>query len=115
MKTPRIPKFIRELYNPSMRDWLRWLRFRRNVIALARQGHDALEDYYLRCAKNRRIPRSGFTRSGMYPGSGSSSSDLEIFPWAWFIRSICFQGVSIHLSCDRHDSDMVSIASTNDF
>jgi hypothetical protein len=112
---PRPPKFIREYYNPTAREWLRWLRFKRKVIAIAKQGHSALEDYWNACAKSRRLSTGGFVRCGMAPGSGSSCRTLEMFPWAWFDRSISFQGVMLTLSCDRHDSDIASIVSTNDF
>lgn len=115
MKRPRIPKFIRELYNPSMKEWLRWLRFRRKAIELAKQGHDQFEEYYHKCAKHRHTSTSGFVRSGMYPGSGSSTKELEIFPWAWFSRRVCFQGVAIDVTVDCHDSDIRSIAYTNDY
>lgn len=111
----RIPKFIRELYHPTAREWLRWLRFKRKVIAIAEQGHAALWDYYQACAKDRRVSTSGFRRSGMYAGSSSSSDSLEMFEWASFTRRDSFQGTDLSVSCENHDGDFPTIASTNDW
>jgi hypothetical protein len=115
MKPTRIPKFIRERYNPTAREWLRWLRFRKKVISLANQDFCALYVYFKACAKNRRTPKGGCIRSGMYPGSGSSSRELEMFPWAWFTYSVCFQGESIMLTCDSHNYDIPTLAYANNF
>jgi hypothetical protein len=115
MKAPKIPKFFREYYNPTAREWLRWLRFKRRVIDLAAEGHSALYQYYEACAKDRRLATCGRSSSGMYPGSGSSSCEIAVFEWAWLARSESFQGTMIDLTCDAHDSDIRTIASTNDF
>lgn len=109
------PKFIRELYHPSAREWLRWLRFRRKAIAIAAQGHDAFLAYYQACAKNRRTPTGGFVRSGMYAGSGSSSGTLEMFEWSSFTCHDSFQGTSLSVDCEGRDSDIRTVAETNDY
>lgn len=109
------PKFIRELYHPSAREWLRWLRFRRKVEAIAKQGHAALNDYFEACAKCRRVSTGRSHSSGLYAGSGSSTSSLEMFEWASFSRRVCFQGVSISASVETHDGDIRTLAETNDW
>lgn len=109
----KIPKFIRELYNPHARQWLRWLRFRRRVKQLEREGFDALYQYYEACAKSRRIPKSSGVSCGLH--SNSSSYTLDVFPWASFCREESFQGTSLSVSVDTHDSDIRSIVYLNDW
>lgn len=114
MKHPKIPKHIREIYNPSKREWMRWLRFRRKAIAAAEKGHEAFMEYFRSCEKSK-CQKSSIASHGMYPGSGSFNSHLEMFEWAWFSMRICFQGVSVDLSIETRDSGTTSIAYTNDF
>ena len=109
------PKFIRELFHPSARDWLRWIRFRRKVIALGKEGFTPLYDYFIACAKDRRVSTCGSSRSGLYPGSSSSGLTLEMFEWATFSMRDSFQGTDISVSVDTHDGDLRTIASANDF
>ena len=114
MKRRLIPNYIQELYNPTAKEWWRWMRFRRKAIAAAQEGHDAFEAYYKKCAK-AKCRKSTFTRCGMYAGSSSSTDELEMFEWAWFSRRVCFQGVSISLSIEGRDSDIRDLAYTNNF
>ena len=115
MKHPKIPKFIRELYNPTIKEWLRWLRFKRKVQEIAEQGHNALRDYYDACAKDRRVSTGSFRRSGMSPGSSSSRDSLEMFGWAYFSRGESFQGTTLGVSFETSNGDDRYIADTNDF
>lgn len=112
MTALRIPRFIRDLYNPTPRQWLRWLRFRRRVLQLARQGFAALYQYFDSCAKGR-FPKSTGVSCGLH--SSSSSTSLELFPWATFTRGESFQGTDLSVSVDTHDSDIRSIVYLNDW
>ena len=112
MKTPRIPKFIREIFDPAPQQWLRWLRFQRKAIALAAKGHDALAEYYDTCAKGCKN-RTGYNFAGMH--SSSSSTSLHLFPWASFCRSRSFQGTSLTVTCETHDGDLRNVAETDNY
>jgi hypothetical protein len=103
------PRHLREVYTITPRDWLRWLRFRRKVIAIAKQGFGPLDAYFSRCKKDRRVSTSGFSRTGGH--SSTSSVSLDLFEWASFTRrSHEYLGVSISLSCELRNSDFRTIA-----
>jgi len=112
MKAPRIPKFIREIYEPTPQQWLRWLRFKSKAIAIAAKGHDDFSDYYHACGKGC-TNRTGYNFAGMH--SSSSSTTLHLFPWARFCRSRSFEGTSFTVTCETYDSDLHTIAETDNY
>lgn len=111
-RTPTIPKWIRNDYNPSMRQWMRWLRLKRRVKTLCADGFDAMQAFFNACEKDRRLHRSGFTRYSLH--SSSSSTRLEFFPWAEVTRTHHeYLGTTISLDVETHDCDTRTVAEVN--
>lgn len=104
----KIPKYIRELYAPTMRQWMRWLRFRQRVKGMT---FDALHAYFTACSKGMEVGRH--VSCGLH--STSSRRSLPIFPWASFDMSDSFQGTMLSVTMETHDSDLRDIVCADNF